>query len=89
MADTVSVARRSRAWRTPRSAHRDLGAKLDGAKPEWPGPSLLPTRHEPPRKAMGADFVKVYNGVPNISRDAYLAIFWTKPSARIFPSLVT
>ena len=80
MVDTVlrwrcEVARGERL--APRIA--TWGPKLDGAKPEWPG-SIAVTTPDQARaavrrvKAMGADFVKVYNGVPNISRDAYLAI---------------
>jgi imidazolonepropionase-like amidohydrolase len=55
------------------------GPKLDGPKPEWPGSIPISTSQEGRAavrrvKAMGADFVKVYNEVPNIPRDAYLAI---------------
>jgi len=55
------------------------GPKLDGPKPEWPGSIPISTPEEARAavrgvKGMGADFVKVYNEVPNIPRDAYLAL---------------
>ena len=55
------------------------GPKLDGPKPEWPGSIAISTPDEGRAavrrvKAMGAEFVKVYNEVPNIPREAYLAI---------------
>jgi len=55
------------------------GPKLDGPLPEWPGSIAISTVEQARAavrrvKAMGFDFIKVYNGVPNIARDAYLAI---------------
>jgi hypothetical protein len=55
------------------------GPKLDGPRPEWPGSIAITTPEEVRAavrrvKAIGADFVKVYNEVPNIPREAYLAL---------------
>jgi imidazolonepropionase-like amidohydrolase len=55
------------------------GPKLDGPRPEWLGSIAIATPDQARAavervKAMGADFVKVYNEVPNIPRDAYLAL---------------
>jgi imidazolonepropionase-like amidohydrolase len=55
------------------------GRKLDGPRPEWPGSIAISTPEEARSavrrvKAIGADFVKVYNEVPNIPREAYLAL---------------
>jgi Amidohydrolase family len=55
------------------------GPKLDGPVPEWPGSIAITTPQEARAavqhvKAIGGDFVKIYNGVPNIPRDAYLAL---------------
>ena len=55
------------------------GPKLDGSKPAWPG-SIPVTSQEEARatvqrvKTIGGEFVKIYNGAPNIPRDAYFAI---------------
>lgn len=55
------------------------GPKLDGAKPLWPGSIAITTPEEARAavqrvKAMGVDFVKVYDMKPNIPHDAYLAL---------------
>jgi imidazolonepropionase-like amidohydrolase len=55
------------------------GPKLDGPLPEWPGSIAISTPAEARSavrhvNAIGADFVKVYNEVPNIPRAAYLAL---------------
>lgn len=72
---------RSEAERGERLGPRiaTCGPKLDGPRPEWPGSIPISTSQEARAavrrvKAMGADFVKVYNEVPNIPHDAYLAI---------------
>jgi imidazolonepropionase-like amidohydrolase len=55
------------------------GPKLDGSKPTWPGSIPITTPAEAVAavrhvKEIGAEFVKVYNTLPNIPRDAYFAI---------------
>ena len=55
------------------------GPKLDGAKPMWRGSIAITTPEEARAavqrvKAMGVDFVKVYDTRPNIPHDALLAL---------------
>jgi hypothetical protein len=75
--DRKTAALRAELSRVTPSPEIDLASAIvDGSSPMWPG-SIVVKRADDARKAVdeikagGADFIKVYNGIP---RDAYFAL---------------